>query len=61
MGRSLGGPRLVAPAVCLLYLRGEELRAGPEPNAIDIVSSDSKTVADIRKRVRAGGVTEGKR
>jgi len=41
---------------CPLYIRGEEFRAASEPNALEIVSHDTKdnqTVAEIRKRVRA--------
>jgi hypothetical protein len=45
---------------CPLYIRGEEFRAA-EPNALDIVAQDpkdGKTVAEIRKRVRADGAGE---
>jgi hypothetical protein len=49
---------------CPLYVRGEGFRAASEPNALEIVSQDtkdSKTVAEIRRRVRAGGTNEANR
>jgi hypothetical protein len=45
---------------CPLYIRGEEFRVAPEPNAIDIVSNDTKTVAELRKRIQAGATADEK-
>ena len=42
---------------CPLYLRGVEFRAAhDDERAIDIVAKNNKTSAEIRKRIRGGGL-----
>jgi hypothetical protein len=38
---------------CALYIRGVDFRQSSDPHAIDIVSNDPKTTAEIRKRMHA--------
>lgn len=46
---------------CPLYIKGEDFRPAPEPNAVDVLVRDQAAIAELRKRVRADGTSEAGR
>ncbi len=45
---------LAGQATCPLYLHGVEFRATSDPQAIDIIGPDNKTISELRKRAHGG-------